>query len=66
MFIANDPEYVLVRQRLKETKPVNLSCETIRTQSAGRFTQSPAKHEAECFPQPNYDVIQNGAEKVNH
>ena len=36
-----------------------------QTQSAGRFTQTPAKHEAECFAQPNCDVIQKGAEKVN-
>ena len=52
--IANDPVYVLVRRRVKETKPLNLSCET-----------NTAKHEAECFAQRNCDVIQNGAEKVN-
>ena len=28
LFIANDPVYVLVRRRVKETKPLNLSCET--------------------------------------
>ena len=28
LFIANDPIYVLVRRRVKETKPLSLSCET--------------------------------------
>ena len=69
LFIANDPVYVLVHRRVKETKPLNLSCEAntvcwplYTNSSEARASQS----EAECSAQPNFDVIQNGAEKVNH